>query len=132
MANHLRKVPVVSIIDDDESIRLGTMRLVRSFGFVAYAFPSAHAFLHSDRLNETSCLISDIHMPGMSGIQLQDALRAGGQNIPVIFITAFPDDQTRAQAFVRGAVCYLNKPFDGEMLSRCIDAALEDNTDKSG
>src|SRR4051812_5928130 len=104
MVGSLRKVPVISVIDDDESSRLGTLRLVRSLGFVAYAFPSGHAFLHSDQLNRTSCLISDIHMPGMNGIQLQDALRGAGQNIPVIFITAFPDDETRAQAFVRGAV----------------------------
>ena len=71
-------------------------------------------------------------MPGMGGIQLQDALRRGGQNIPIIFITAFPNEETRAQAFGRGAVCYLNKPFDGEMLSRCIDAALKDDAGKSG
>ena len=130
--DRLRDVPVISIIDDDESIRVSTMMLVRSLGFAAHAFPSAQAFLHSEQLNETSCLISDIHMPTMSGIQLQDELRASGRNIPIIFITAFPDDKIRAEALVRGAVGFLNKPFDGETMSRCIDTALKNNTGKSG
>src|SRR3954469_12026319 len=120
MVGSLRKMPVISIVDDDESSLFGTLRLVRSLGFVAYPFSSGDAFLHSEQLNKTSCLISDIHMPGMNGIQLQDALREAGHAMPVIFITAFPDEKTRAQAFVRGAKCYLNKPFDGEMLSHCI------------
>jgi FixJ family two-component response regulator len=131
----LDDVPVVSIVDDDESIRIGTMRLVRSLGFVAHAFPSAHAFLQSDKLPETSCLISDIQMPEMNGIQLHDALCARGHEIPIIFITAFPDAKARAQASVRGAVGFLCKPFEGEELSRCLEAALKndaDDTDKSG
>jgi FixJ family two-component response regulator len=127
----LRDVQVISIIDDDESIRNGTLRLVRSLGFIGHAFPSAHAFLNSGQLIETSCLISDIHMPEMSGIQLQDALRAGGHNIPIIFITAFPDDKIRAQALAQGAVCFLDKPFEGEALSRCIGIALKDNAGKN-
>jgi len=126
MTHRLRGVPVISIIDDDESMRHGTMRLVRSLGFVAHAFPSAHAFLKSEQLTKTACLISDVQMPEMSGIQLQDALRARGLNIPVIFITAFHDDKVRAQALGRGATCFLSKPFDGETLSRCIKAALQD------
>ena len=124
-------MPVISIVDDDESIRIGTTSLVRSLGFVAHAFPSARAFLHSEQLAETSCLISDIQMPEMSGIQLHDILRARGHNIPIIFITAFPDDKVRAQALVRGAVCFLSKPFDGETLSRCLDAALKNNAGES-
>ena len=127
MTNPLADVPVVSIIDDDESIRIGTASLVRSLGFVAHAFPSARAFLQSEQLFETSCLISDIQMPEMSGIQLQDVLHARGHDLPIIFVTAFPDDKVRAQALVRGAVCFLNKPFDGETLSRCLDAALKNN-----
>lgn len=105
--------------------------LVRSLGFVAHAFPSAHAFLHSKQLTETSCLISDIQMPDMSGIQLHDALRARGHTMPIIFITAFPNDEIRAQALLRGAVCFLSKPFDGEALSRCLQTALE-STDEIG
>jgi FixJ family two-component response regulator len=124
----LDDIPIVSIIDDDESIRIGTMRLVRSRGFVAHAFPSACAFLQSDKLIGTSCLISDIQMPEMSGIQLHDALCARGHKIPIIFITAFPDERARAEALVRGAIGFLNKPFEGEALLRCLDAALKDNS----
>ena len=131
MDNRLGDVPVVSIVDDDESIRIGTMRLVRSLGFVAHAFPSAHAFLQSDKLPETSCLISDIQMPEMNGIQLHDALCARGHDIPVIFITAFPDAKARAQASVCGAVCFLSKPFEGEALLRCLEAALKSDAGES-
>ena len=129
--NQLRDVPVISIIDDDESIRSGTLRLVRSLEFIGHTFSSAHAFLNSEQLIKTACLISDIHMPEMSGLQLQDTLRAGGHNIPIIFITAFPDDKIRFQALAQGAVCFLVKPFEGEALSRCIDSALKANTDKN-
>lgn len=126
MANHLPDAPVISVIDDDESTRNGTMRLVRSLGFVAHAFPSAHAFLHSEQLTKTACLISDIQMPEMSGIQLSDALRARGYDIPIIFVTAFYDDNLRAKAIDRGAICFLSKPFDGETLRRCLNSALRD------
>jgi FixJ family two-component response regulator len=124
-------VPVISIIDDDESIRIGTMRLVRSRGFVAHAFSCAHAFLQSDKLIGTSCLISDIQMPEMSGIQLHDALCARGHHIPIIFITAFPDERARAQALVRGAIGFLHKPFKGEALLCCLDAALKCDPDEN-
>jgi FixJ family two-component response regulator len=127
----LPDVPVISIIDDDELNRIGTASLVRSLGFVAHAFPSAGSFLHSQQLTKTSCLISDVQMPEMSGIQLQDVLHARGHNIPIIFITAYPDERVRAQAFARGAVCFLNKPFDGETLSRCLDAALKNDACES-
>jgi FixJ family two-component response regulator len=129
--NQLRDVPVISIIDDNESIRSGTLRLVRSLGFIGQAFSSAHAFLDSEQLTKTACLISDIHMPEMGGLQLQDTLRERGHDIPIIFITAFPDDKIRAQALVQGAVCFLDKPFEGEALSRCIDSALKGNTGKN-
>lgn len=128
--NQLRDVPVISIIDDDESIRSGTLRLVRSLGFIGHTFSSGHAFLNSEQLIKTACLISDINMPEMSGLQLQDKLRARRHNIPIIFITAFPDDKIRSQALAQGAVCFLDKPFEGEALSRCIDGALKDNTGK--
>jgi FixJ family two-component response regulator len=130
--HQLRDVPIISIIDDDESIRSGTLRLVRSLGFIGYAFSSAHAFLNSEQLIKTSCLISDIHMPEMSGIQLQETLRARGYDVPIIFITAFPDEKIRAQALAQGAVCFLEKPFEGEALSCCIDSALKDSADKDG
>ena len=127
----MREAPVISIIDDDESIRVGTASLLRSLGFVAHAFASARAFLDSEQLSETACLISDIQMPEMSGIELHDALRASGHDIPIIFITAFPDEKARAQAVVRGAVCFLSKPFDGATLLPCLDAALKNNTGES-
>jgi len=120
----LRDLPVISIVDDEESMRHSTSKLVRSLGFIAHTFPSALAFLNSKQLIETSCLISDIHMPEMSGIQLQDSLRAGGHNIPIIFITAYSDDKIRSGALAQGAVCFLEKPFEIEALSRCIDVAL--------
>ncbi|MBY5690375.1 response regulator [Rhizobium leguminosarum] len=123
----MRDTPVISIVDDDKSSRIGTASLVRSLGFIAHAFSSACSFLHSEQLTETSCLISDVQMPNMSGIQLQDILHARGFRIPTIFVTAYPDNKVRAQAFGRGAVCFLNKPFDGETLSRCIEVALKND-----
>ncbi len=126
MDQSLGDVPVISIIDDDESIRISTMMLLRSLGYIPYAFPSAHAFLHSEQLTNTACLISDVQMPEMSGIQLQDLLHARGLRIPVIFITAFHDEKVRAQALNRGATCFLSKPFDAETLSRCLKTALKE------
>jgi FixJ family two-component response regulator len=125
MANQLPDAPVISVIDDDQSTRSGIVRLVRSLGFVASAFPSAQAFLQSRQLIKTSCLISDVHMPEMNGIQLHDALRARGCSIPIIFVTAFYDEKMRAKALDRGAICFLSKPFDGETLRRCLDRALQ-------
>jgi len=119
-------MPLISIVDDDQSCRFGTMRLVRALGFVAHAFPSADAFLQSAQLAETSCLISDIQMPDMSGVELHEALHARGHKIPIVFVTAFPEERVRAQASVRGAICFLSKPLDSEALLRCLDAALRD------
>lgn len=126
MATRLPEARVISVIDDNEAARNGTVRLVRSLGFVAHAFPSAHAFLHSDQLTKTSCLISDIQMPQMSGIQLHDALRARGYDIPIIFVTAFYNEEIRVEALDRGAICVLSKPLGGETLSHCLNRALRD------
>lgn len=115
---------IVSIVDDDESSRVGTSKLVRSLGFKDHDFASAKAFLHSPQVTQTSCLISDIQMPDMSGIQLLDALRARGHNMPIVFVTAYPSEAVRAEAMSRGAVCFLTKPFDGETLKHCLEAAL--------
>jgi FixJ family two-component response regulator len=123
--HRLRDVPVISIIDDDESMRTSIMRLVRSLGFIACTFPTAREFLQSEQFAKTSCLISDVQMPEMSGIQLQLVLRARGRAIPIIFITAFPNESVRAEALNRGAICFLNKPFDGEALVRCLETALD-------
>jgi len=120
----LAEVPVISIIDDDESVRVATKRLVRSLGFVGHDFASADEFLQSHRLGETSCVIADVQMPGMSGVELQELLVAKGNRTPVILITAFPDDRIRARALKLGAVCFLTKPCDGQTLLQCLEMAL--------
>jgi FixJ family two-component response regulator len=120
----LGEVPAISIIDDDASVRVATSRLVRSLGYAACAFASADEFLRSPQANTTSCVIADVQMPGMSGVELQDLLRAQGCSLPVIFITAFPDERMRARALDAGAICFLTKPFDCATLTRYIEAAL--------
>jgi FixJ family two-component response regulator len=120
----LPKVPVVSIIDDDVSVRAAVCRLVRSLGYAAHAFASADEFLKSQDANDTSCVIADVQMPGMTGLELQQQLRDQGRSLPVIFITAFPEEHLRAHAMKGGAVCFLSKPFDGTVLVECIDSAL--------
>lgn len=122
--SRLKKVPVISIVDDDDSVRTATNSLMRSLGYSTYAFASAEEFLQSPHLDDTSCLISDIQMPGMSGIDLQNHLAALGHRTPIIFITAFPDAGIQAQALKAGAVCFLNKPVDGKTLMKCLDQAL--------
>jgi FixJ family two-component response regulator len=123
----VREASVISIVDDDEWSRIGTTKLVRSFGFAAHDFPSAHALLNSPLLARTACVISDIQMPILSGLQLLDELRTRGHNMPIIFVTAFPNERVRAQALLRGATCVLIKPFDGETLELCLAAALKGN-----
>jgi FixJ family two-component response regulator len=123
--SHLQHVPVISIVDDDESVRIAMNSLVRSLGYIAHTFASAEDFLRSPRLNETSCLITDVQMPGMNGIELQTQLRAKGLRMPIVFITAYPDERTRARSLDAGAVCYLTKPFDEETLIGCLERALK-------
>ena len=123
-------IPVISIIDDDESVRDATNRLVRSLGFTAFTFASADEFLRSPRLHDTSCVIADVQMPGMSGIELQSYLIAKGKKIPMIFITAFPDERIQAKALKAGAVSFLSKPFQGSTLIQCIDDALKPQSDR--
>jgi FixJ family two-component response regulator len=123
--NLLAPVPVISIIDDDASVRVAVHRLVRSLGYVVHAFASADEFLRSPHANDTACVISDIQMPGMSGVALQSLLTAQGCRTPFIFITAFPDESTRIRAMKAGAVCFLSKPFDGTILVECIGNALK-------
>ena len=123
-------IPVISIIDDDESVRDATNRLVRSLGFTAFTFASADEFLRSPRLHDTSCVIADVQMPGMSGVELQSYLIAKGKKIPMIFITAFPDERIKAKALKAGAVSFLSKPFQGSTLIQCIDDALKTQSDR--
>ncbi len=116
---------MISIIDDDRSVRNATNRLVRSLGFIAYTFASADEFLKSPYMNHTSCLIIDVRMPNMTGLELQSVLRGKGLATPMIFITAYPDAGDRAQALEAGAVDFLTKPFDGKTMIRSLSAALK-------
>lgn len=120
----MSKVPVISIIDDDVSVRIAISRLVRSLGYAARAYASADEFLKSQHVDDTWCVIADVQMPGMTGIELQEALKVQGHSLPIIFVTAFPEETIRARALKDGAVCFLSKPFDGSVLIDCIDSAL--------
>jgi FixJ family two-component response regulator len=115
---------MISILDDDESVREATKGLVRSLGYAAATFASAEEFLESDRLHDTSCLIADVQMPGLSGVELQDRLTAAGNRTPIIFVTAFPEERIRARALAGGACGFLSKPFSDESLIGCLDKAL--------
>jgi FixJ family two-component response regulator len=116
---------IVMIVDDDDSIRKAVRRLMKSFGLAVETFASAEEFLGSDRLEKTSCLILDVQMPGMDGLELQERLVASSHTIPIVFITAFNDGRARAQALQAGAVGYLIKPFADQELLNCIHAALK-------
>jgi FixJ family two-component response regulator len=100
----LVSMPMIAIIDDNEPCRRATGSFIRSLGYAVLQFASAEAFLKSHRLYDTDCLISDVHMPGMNGIELQGKLIAQGHHLPIIFVTAFPEMKTRAQAFASGAI----------------------------
>jgi FixJ family two-component response regulator len=116
---------IVMIVDDDDSIRKAVRRLMKSYGFAVETFASATEYLGSDRLDKTSCLVLDVHMPDMNGLELQKRIVESGRAIPIIFITAFTDENARAQAMRAGAVDYLAKPFSDEELLKCIHVALQ-------
>jgi FixJ family two-component response regulator len=115
---------VVSIVDDDPSVSEGLMDLLNSMGFVAETFPGADEFLQSSRVNTTSCLIADVQMPGMTGIELHDTLIKSGKTVPTILITAFPKEADRLRVARTGVRCYLSKPFSEQELLSCIRSAL--------
>jgi FixJ family two-component response regulator len=121
----LRQAPIISIVDDDESVRTGTASLVRSLGFIAYTFASASELLQSPQVHDTACVITDVQMPGISGLELQKILSDRGCSAPIIFITAFPEDRVREVALRNGAVAFLDKPFDGRVMIECLTRALE-------
>jgi FixJ family two-component response regulator len=116
--------PLISIVDDDEFVRATTLDLLCSMGFAAKAFQQPDDFLKSGDIRHTSCLIADMRMPGMTGLELYSRLVASGHAIPTILITAFPDDRDRARARQSGVRCYLAKPFEDKELLECIRAAL--------
>ena len=117
--------PLLSVIDDDESVRESLPDLLREFGFDARAFSSAREFLSSDYLDATRCLILDVAMPGMTGLDLQQELKRRAQEIPIIFITGQKDEGIRKQAFKQGAVKFLYKPFSDTAVLDAINAALQ-------
>jgi FixJ family two-component response regulator len=120
--------PVIAIVDDDESFRYATVSFIRSLGYSAEAFASADAFIESNAVGNTDCLITDVQMPGMSGIELQNYLLARGNRVPVIFVTAFPETEARGRALRAGAVGFLGKPFGDENLISCLNKALATRT----
>jgi FixJ family two-component response regulator len=115
---------MISIIDDDESVCLAIESLVRSLGFEVRTFSSAEEFLLSPDRLETACLISDVQMPNMSGIELQQHLAAQGDRTPIMFITAFANERIEAQVMQAGAICFLRKPFTANALIEALQKAL--------
>jgi FixJ family two-component response regulator len=120
----MMKKTLVSVVDDDQFCRESMCRLMRSLGYAADLFSSAAEFLASPRLAETACLIADIQMPAMTGLELYRSLIDAGQAIPTILVTAFPNDVDRARALNDGVVCYLRKPVDDEHLTQCVRKAV--------
>lgn len=117
--------PLLCVVDDDQSIRESLPGLIKEFGYSARAFSSAEEFLASGALDQASCLILDVGMPGMSGPELHRELKRRGEETPVIFITAQKDERIRAQVFEQGAVAFLPKPFSESALLAAIKSALK-------
>jgi FixJ family two-component response regulator len=120
----MSKVSLISIVEDDQFFRESLKRLIKSQGYTVEAFSSAADFLGSPRLIDTACVIADVNMPAMSGIELYRHLANAGYSIPTILVTAFPNDTDRVRALNDGIVCYLRKPINDEHLIRCLRAAL--------
>ena len=120
----IRAPPLIAIVDDDALARNGVEELIQSLGYRTAAFSSAEHFLQSNVITETTCLITDLQMPGQNGLELQGALRSQGYCTPVILITAYPNEQHRKRAHDNGAVGFLGKPFDEASLIRCINTAI--------
>ena len=122
----LTEIPLISIVDDDDKVRAATESLVRSLGFETRTFASSESFLQSSLLSETRCLILDVQLPNMSGVELQDHLSQLGFDIPIIFITAYPDEALTERVLQAGAVGLLRKPSEvhGQRFVNCLYAAL--------
>src|SRR4051794_26394888 len=116
---------LVTVVEDDRFFRDSMRRLLASLGYSVEAFSSAADFLASPRAVDTGCLIADVHMPAMTGVELHSHLVASGYAIPTILVTAYSDDVVRARALNEGVVCYLHKPVDEKQLIRCLRAALQ-------
>ena len=121
----MTRIPLISIVDDDEALRRSIDNLVRSAGLRACGFSSAEAFMESNQLSESDCLVLDVRLPRMSGLELQRQLAVTSSDVPIIFMTAHERGDQRTQALEAGAVAFLNKPFDEEDLLSAIDKALK-------
>jgi FixJ family two-component response regulator len=121
----LEPTHVISIVDDDEAVRESIGELIRSLGYIVTTFASAEDYLRSDRFHVTSCLIADVQMPGMSGVELQERLNARGCNTRIIFMTAFRNEKLRARSLSAGAIGFLYKPFSDASLIECLNKALQ-------
>jgi FixJ family two-component response regulator len=128
----LSTASVISVIDDDASVRAATNNLLSSHGYPVHTFASAEEFLQSARLDDLSCVIADVQMAAMSGLDLLTHMRRLGYDAPFIFITAFPDESVRARALRAGAVCFLAKPFPAPVLINCVECALIGNRGVTG
>jgi FixJ family two-component response regulator len=115
----------VAVVEDDDSVRAATKRLLQLLGYVTASFASAEEFLKSDGVRDTACLITDVRLPGMSGVELQSRLILDGHRMSIIFVTAFPDEAIRASVLRRGALGYLSKPLQEQSLIGCLDQALK-------
>ena len=113
----------IAIVDDDDAVRVGLSSLLRSYGYAAQAFESAQALLGAATLGRFHCVITDLQMPGMSGIELLEELRRHGNPLPLILMTAFPEAALRKRALQGGAACFLSKPFDANQLLACLRSA---------
>jgi FixJ family two-component response regulator len=120
----LSALSVISVIDDDASVRAATDNLLSSHGYIVHTFASAEEFLRSARLDDSLCVVADVQMPAMSGLDLLTHMRARGYAAPFIFITAFPEENVRARALKAGAICFLAKPFAGPALVNCVETAV--------
>ena len=121
----MSSVPLIAIVDDDDALRNSLDNLLRSVGFRVQGFASAEAFLQANHAHETACLILDVRMAGMNGLELQRQLVAANWRIPIVFVTAYADDDARERALAAGAVAFLYKPCREEDLLHAIDAALK-------
>jgi FixJ family two-component response regulator len=121
----MAKRTLISIVEDDEPFRESMKKLMRVLGYTVEAFPSAADFLASPLISATACLVTDVQMPGMTGLELHRYLVDVGHRIPTILVTAYPDEITRDRALKAGVVCYVSKPVDDEHLERCLRSALE-------
>jgi FixJ family two-component response regulator len=121
---------VIAIVDDDRSVREALTSFVRSLGYDAVAFESADDFLKSSQRHGLSCLIADVQMPGMTGLELHDRLLASGESLPTILVTAYPEERARERALRSGAIGYLAKPFSDEALLACLRSCLGPGPDE--